>query len=110
MTKPTIAAIIVSLAAVTFALSPWESIQRMPPQIRKNKAINVAIMNITVMIAPIYAPSLVISNIQRTLNCPVAQGLIVVCANAGAAAVAKSPNRPNNINKRDFINLTLSSS
>ncbi len=71
MTNPTIAAIIVFLALSTLALSPPESIHRIPPQIRKKRAINTAATNIIVIAVETTVGMLDWLIPQRVLNCPI---------------------------------------
>ena len=70
ITKPIIAAMIVPRALSTFALSPPDVIQRMPPQIKKKRAIRTAIIRMKVTAAPTMGPILFAFRLQSLLNCP----------------------------------------
>ena len=84
ITKPIIAAIIVPRALSTFALSPPDVIHRIPPQIRKKRAISTAIIRIKVTAAPTIPPILLAFKLQRLPNpdVTVPHGLTFACANA----------------------------
>ena len=84
MTSPIIAAIIVPRALSTFALSPPEVIHRMPPQIRKKRAISAAATSKNATAAPTKGPILFAFKLQSCANCPMPfpHGLTLVCAKA----------------------------
>lgn len=86
ITNPMIAAMIVPRALSTFALSPPDVIHRIPPQIRKKRAINVATIRMKVTAAPTRGPMLFAFKLQSLLNCPApGQGLTLLFANAEVA-------------------------
>lgn len=83
-------AMIVFRADSTFDLSPPEVIHLIPPQIRKNKAINAAAIKRMVTTDEITEPILFAVREQRTLKFvpppePFGHGLTGTCANAGKA-------------------------
>ena len=86
--RPMIDAMMVFLALSTFDLSPPEVIQRIPPQIKKNRAIKAAAMRRIVITAERTGPILFAFKLHNPLkpDC-VGHGLILICAKAGRASV-----------------------
>ncbi len=68
ITRPTIEAIILPRALSTFALSPPDVIHEIPPQIRKNRAINTAMIKRNVTAAPTIPPRLFAFKLQSLPN------------------------------------------
>lgn len=108
ITKPMIAAIIVPRALSTFALSPPDVIHRIPPKIRKKRAIRTATIKMKVTAAPIIAPRLSPLRPQSVSN-PLwipSHGSTLVPANA-YPAVARYAALPETIAVRTFFILSL---
>ena len=111
--RPMMEAIIVSLAPCTFALSPPEVIQRMPPQMRKKRAIRAAAISKTVTVVRIIVPILLASRLQSPLKFeppvePEGHGFtgIPPAAKAGVTRMSGKMS-PSNVAKTFFIKVIM---